>query len=124
MKKILCYGNPFIREDNLAVRLASILKIEGYEFIPSDNPQDVINHSDAYAIMDVTFGITEIKVLEDFTKLKPKNMASLHDFDLSFFLKLMHETGKIKEMKIIALPAKMDINEAAEELRNILTKTL
>ena len=53
-------------------------------------------------------------------KLKPQKMASLHDFDLSFFLKLMHETGRMKAIKIIALPAKMEEEDAERELRGIL----
>lgn len=120
MKKILCFGNPFIIEDNLAIRLAKKLKIEGYEFLACDSPQEVTQNPDAFAIMDVTYGITEIKVLEDYSKLKPKNMASLHDFDLSFFLKLMYETGRMKTIKIIALPAKMSEEEAEEQLREML----
>ncbi len=120
MKKILCFGNPFIKEDNLAIRLANELMVEGFEFIPCDSPQEVTLHPDAFAIMDVTYGIDEIRVLEDYSRLVPKSMASLHDFDLSFFLKLMHETGRISTIKIIALPANMGLQEAKKQVIDLL----
>lgn len=120
MKKILCFGNPLIAEDNLAMIIGKELFLEGYEFILCDSPENIMNHTDAYAILDVALGITEIKILKDFDQIKPMNMSSVHDFDLSFFLKLLESTGKLESMKIIALPASMNLYEAKTRLTQLL----
>ncbi len=42
------------------------------------------------------------------------------DFDLGFFLKLMKETDKIEKIKIIALPVDYTVEDAKEELEEII----
>ena len=130
MVKIYCYGTEAIEEDAAAIRVCrkiSLRKIEfglgNIEFIESNSINDILEYFDdnkkekqkqgRLVIVDVAKGINEIKVMteKDIGKLKTRNITSLHDFDLGFFLKMMKEVGMEAKIRIIALPVKFDVNE-------------
>ncbi len=119
MKKILCFGNPFVLEDSLAVELGKELLIKDCEFIICVTPNEVIQHTDFSFIMDVAEGIDKIKVIgiED---LQENKLFSLHDFDLGFFLQLMQQIGRIDEVKIIAIPIGYDKEKAKKEIKKLI----
>jgi hypothetical protein len=103
MRYVLCFGNPYLEIDNKVVNLVDSLEIEGVEFIKCRNPDDILNYLDKdFIILDVAKGIKEPVVIEDVSKLNFENKASLHDFDLNFFLKLFNEFGV--KVKILAVP--------------------
>lgn len=121
MKTVLCFGNEYVKEDSLAKEIADELKIEGVTFSKCDNLNDVLDQKGEIFILDVAKGITEIKVFDDIDKINTNSITSLHDFDLGYFLKLMKEIGRIKQIKIIALPIGYDKEKAKDEIRKILT---
>jgi len=122
MKKILCFGNPHLGDDSLAVELAKELKIPGFEFVVCQYADDLLNFIDAneILIMDVVKGIDEVKVFEDIEALKDTRSLSLHDVDVGFLLKLMSETKAIKGVKIIGLPQKGETDEIKQQVSQIL----
>jgi len=107
--KIFCFGNEFLKEDSLAKELADELRIDDIEFVKCNSPEDMLAESqEDYVILDVAEGIEEVLLIESLSQLQTHNMVSLHDFDLSYFLKLMRNMGQLKEIKIIAIPMKGD----------------
>jgi Ni,Fe-hydrogenase maturation factor len=124
MKYLLAFGNPYLKEDNLALELADILikeKIKGIEIVKCISPEEVMDYLDKdFYILDVVKGLKEVKMIDDINMLQSGKMVSLHDFDLGFFLKLMKETGKIDKVKIICIPQEGDVEKIKEEVIKIL----
>ena len=130
MKKILCFGNPHIKEDSLALKLADKLtrtvnKPE-FEFIKCTNPEEITDiDQDHLIILDVAKGIKETTLIRDIDQLTHRtgfNMTSMHDFDLGFYLKLMKSLNKIKNILIIGIPYNYQLDKAEQELIKILKK--
>ncbi len=103
MRYVLCFGNPYLEIDNKVVNLIDSLDISGVEFVKCKNPDDILSYLDKdFVVLDVAKGIEKPVVIEDVSKLNFTNKASLHDFDLNFFLKLFNEFGV--KVKILAVP--------------------
>ena len=104
MKKIFVFGNEFFEGDEVAKNLAKQINNSSFEFIFAESPNEILNASNDLIILDVVKGINEVKILENTNDLVLENSVTCHDLDLGFYLKLMKSTGKIKTVKIIALP--------------------
>jgi Ni,Fe-hydrogenase maturation factor len=118
--KIYCFGNEYVKEDSQAKELADELEIEGVEFIKCNSPEDLLDEKERIVILDVVKGIDKIQLL-NIDQLKARNIVSLHDFDLNFFLKLMKSIGKINDITIIGIP--MD-NVNKEQLKETIRKLI
>lgn len=126
MTKIFVFGNSLIENDSLALKIAKRLKgkVKGIKFEAVESLDDVEQKENLY-IMDVAFGIEKVQVIENLEKLETKQPVSGHDFDLAIELKLLKKIGRIGKVKIIAIPAKYDLNKAVEEVKEMLkTKRL
>ena len=116
MAKVICFGNPYLESDNQAVRIGKEIQGE-HEVIFAESPDDLLEHDlDEVYILDVA-NTDEVKLLDDIDKIQADNIVSLHDFDLGFFLKLMKEMGKIKKVRIICIPEKVDKEKVLVKLR-------
>jgi len=119
MKYVLCFGNPYIGGDDLVVNLVKDFKVEGYEFVCCRGPEEILNYADKdFVLLDVAKGISEITLIDDVNKLNFKNMISLHDFDLNFFLKLYDTLGK--KVRIIAVPMGYSVDKLKKEIKKFL----
>ena len=114
--KVYCFGNEFLENDSLAKEIADTISIPGIEFIKCNDPSEVVLDSGEIIILDVVEGISDVIVIEDLDKLKENNLVSLHDFDLSFFLKLLKSINQVGKIKIIGIPMKGDKNKIKEEV--------
>lgn len=124
--KILVFGNLLEEKDNLALKLIPNLhekfpEIEFKEFDPTESLENEIEKKELI-ILDVAEGIKEVKLVEDIDKLETIGKYSMHDFDLAYNLKLLKKIGKLKRVKIIAVPMEMDEEEAFNKIRAILEK--
>ena len=124
MKKIFCFGNEFIEQDSLAKTIAD--EIKEYKIIKCNKPDDLIHYEDLnnVIILDVVKGIDKPMLITDPDQLKTNQSISAHDFDLGFYLKLLKETGKIKNIKIIGIPQKGDKEEIKKQLLALLKNNL
>lgn len=123
MRKIFCFGNELFEGDEVAKHLAARIKNPNFEFIIAESPTEILNAPQELIILDVAKGIDEVKLLKDTSKLTTFHSITAHDMDLNFFLKLMQETGKIKDVKIIALPfGNKDYEYLKTEVEKILEK--
>jgi Ni,Fe-hydrogenase maturation factor len=121
MINIFCFGNPYIKEDNLALSLSKKVKLKGFNFISLNNPEQLLDYSnERIIILDVCKGIKKIQLIKDIDRLEQNKIVSMHDFDLGFFLKLMKSSGKIKTVEIIALPYGSDENKIMPDLIKFL----
>jgi len=121
MNKILVFGNPYLKEDNLAVKIGKKLEGKGFEVVNCSSPDCLLQHDmEKSIILDVAKGIDQITFFDDIDSLEFSVIFSLHDFDLSFFLKLLKETGKLKKARIIGIPQGYDEKKAVEEVKRLM----
>jgi len=121
--KILVFGNPLVEKDSLALRVAKKLEKEfpQIEFKEFDPVESLEKEGKNLIILDVGEGISKVEVIDDLEKLENKKILSMHDFDLSYELKLLKELGLIEKVKIITIPFNLDEDEAFEEVREIIS---
>ena len=121
MTKILVFGNPHLEDDNLAVKVSKRLDIKGLEVEHCSTPDDLLNYElENVLILDVAKGIKRVELFDDIDSLEFSVIFSLHDFDLSFFLKILKETGKVKKINIIGIPLGYDENKALNEVKDLV----
>ena len=122
MKKIFCFGNEYVENDDLAFILADELNLSGFEFIKCYSPDFLMEHKGDLFILDVAKGIEKVEIIDDLAYLSNNKLVSLHDFDLGFFLRLLKEMNKLGNTKIIAVPFGYNKEKAKEEVIEILRK--
>jgi Ni,Fe-hydrogenase maturation factor len=121
MLHILAFGNPYLKEDSLAVRVADLIiedKVPGIEIVKCISPDELLNYFDKdFVILDVVKDADDVMIIDDIERLQSGKIVSLHDFDLGFFLKLMKETGRMEKIMIIGIPQQGDIKEIKEKVK-------
>jgi len=122
-KKILVFGNPLVKEDSLALKVAERLKgrVKGIEFKAVQSLDDVEEREDL-CIMDVAKGLEKLQLIDDLSKLETVQPVSGHDFDLALELKLLKKIGRIGKVRIIAIPASYTLEKAVEEAEGVLER--
>ncbi|MEM5832089.1 MAG: hypothetical protein QXW01_01600 [Candidatus Aenigmatarchaeota archaeon] len=118
--KIYVFGNPLVKKDSLAVKLSKKLKkvFPQIDFVEFDVVEDLKEEN--LVIMDVAEGIEKVEIIEDLDLLENRKIYSLHDYDLSYELKLLKKIGKIKNVKIIAIPFNLNEEEALKQVINYI----
>ncbi len=124
MKVLLCFGNELIEQDSLAKKLADKIKMKDVEVIKCNDPEECFEafRKKEIFILDVVKNLKEVKLIKDLNKLKTHSLDTLHDFDLAFFLKLMKETGQMKDIKIIGIPMEGDEDKLVKKIESILKR--
>ncbi len=124
IKYVLAFGNPYVEEDSLAVDIADFFlkhPVPGVEFHKCIAPDEIMNYLDKdFFILDVVAGIDDVMLIEDIDSLANEPKASVHDFDLGFFLRMMKELGSLDSVRIIGIPKKSsnDLDkQAVDDLR-------
>ncbi len=66
MPVVLCFGNPDIPEDAVAVELGRSLDVPGFTFVHLSSPEEIVDYieEDVY-VMDVAQGIDEVTLITD-----------------------------------------------------------
>jgi Ni,Fe-hydrogenase maturation factor len=122
--KILIFGNPLLKEDSIPIKLIPKLKslypeIEFKEIDPTENLE---SEGENLIILDTCQGIKKTTILESIDQLHTNKVYSMHDFDLAYNLKLLKKIGKIKSVKIIAIPMDTSEEEAIMQTSKEITK--
>jgi len=120
MKTLYVFGNVYLENDSFALEIAKrighlvrVVHCKSPEFLLDTEENELL-------IMDVVKDIKKPILITDISQLKVRNLISLHDFDLGFFLNLLREIGINKKIKIIGIPHKGDIVEISEEVSKYL----
>ena len=98
MKTLYVFGNEFLEDDKLAGIVSKDSKGK-FHIEHCRSPDDLLDAEGDILILDVVKGIKEPVMIENISKIKSRNLMSLHDFDLGFFLKLMKGMGINKRLK-------------------------
>ena len=124
MRKIFVFGNPLLKRDNLALKVAKRLNgaIKGIEFRAVQSLDEVQEKGKLF-IMDVAVGVEKVQLVEGIEQLHTKQPISGHDFDLALELKLLRKVGKVGGLKIIAIPADYELQKAVREVKQILSNS-
>ncbi|MEM5790916.1 MAG: hypothetical protein QXP77_02630 [Candidatus Aenigmatarchaeota archaeon] len=123
--RIYILGNPLLREDSIALKIAKKLskKFPEIEFKEFDVVEDLEESENLY-LMDVVKGLEEVKIIQDFDCVETKKIFSLHDYDLGYEIRLLKKIGKIKKVFLIAIPFGKDKKGVEAQVHLILKKWL
>lgn len=122
--EIFVLGNPLIKEDNIAIKVAEKLKgkIKGVTFKEIESIDAIPTLGKEWGALDAAKGAKKVEVISDLEKLQNRNAFTAHDLDFGFELKLMQKLGKIKKVKIIVVPADYELDKATEEVKEAIKK--
>jgi len=120
--KIYVSGNKLLKKDNLPLKILPKLKkyfheIEFEELDPSENLP-----AEKLIVIDTVLGIDKVKIFSDIDSFKPGCNYSVHDYDFFFELRLNKKLGKLKNIKILGVPAKLTEEEAFNQLKKEIEK--
>lgn len=115
--KISVFGNPDLKEDKAAIKLipwlkkqypAAEIKVEDPTggLVPPEDGEWLIVDACAPPSPEATEGQGRIMVFEDLDKFEALRRVSVHDYEVITELKLLKKLGKIKKLKILAVPIK------------------
>ncbi len=92
MPVVLCFGNPDIPEDAVAVELGRSLDVPGFTFVHLSSPEEIVDYieEDVY-VMDVAQGIDEVTLITDPSRVVPPPRITAHDIDPALFLRLVEQ---------------------------------
>ena len=125
MRTILCFGNEFVAGDSFAKVLAVELQSSDFLLKPCDSVEEVLRYREDHPkeqvlIMDVMKGIASPLLVTDLSRIRGTSSASLHDFDLAFFLKLLEATGQLGPVAIICVPMEGNLEMIKCQVQDIL----
>jgi len=126
MKKVFVAGNRLVEEDSLALKVAKELegKIEGIEFEEIESVSELNEIPQKLWLLDVAKGIEKVELIDDLNRLEQVKLVSLHDLDLATELLLLKKIGKLEKVRIVAIPAGMEVGKAAKETKKIIKMRL
>ena len=122
--KVLVFGNPFLENDSLPLRLLSKLRerFSDIEFKEVDPTEGLESEGRDLVIIDSVEGIDEVVEIDSIERLHTNRVCSMHDFDLAYNLKLLKKVGKIDSVRIIGVPMGIGEDEALNQIQSILRK--
>ncbi len=125
MKTIYVFGNSLVKEDSLPLKLAVSLREEfpNLDFKEFDTVEDLILERELH-ILDTVKGIKKVELIEDLDRILIDKAFSLHDFDLSYNLKLFKKMNMIDKVRIFGIPEKISHKRAFEQLKNLIKSDL
>jgi len=105
--KIFVFGNLDLVMDSLPLKMLPELrkKFPQIEFVVQD-PNEEWEVPENLVVLDTAVGIKEVMVFDDLEKFTPPPRVSMHDFDALTNLRYLKKLGKLKSVKIIAVPAR------------------
>ncbi|MCS7109262.1 MAG: hypothetical protein NZ903_00500 [Candidatus Micrarchaeota archaeon] len=103
-------------EDRLPIEIIPYLRKEfpSLEFIEAESPDEIEDEKELN-IIDTAEGLKEVSLITDLDSICESKRISLHDFDLAMTLKIMKKIGKIKKIRIIAIPKNYSKNKSGKE---------
>ncbi len=122
MRKVFVAGNPLVKGDSLALKIAMELekKLKGVRFEELDSLASLKKIPDELWLIDVAKGIKKVEKIDGIEKLQELKVVSLHDFDLATELLLYKKIGKLGKVRLIAIPSNYPLKKGIEEIKSIL----
>lgn len=123
--KIFVFGNQKVKTDSVPLKILPKLKEQfpQIKFIVKD-PTEVINHQeDEWWILDTVQGVNNVTIIDDPSVFANQSSLSVHDYDLTFEIKLLLKLGKLKKIKIVAIPHFMQKDQALVKVTKLLSSS-
>ena len=108
-KTLYVFGNEYLKEDSFARVVAQHLK--HVRVVHATTPDVLLDAGKELVILDVVKDIQEPMLIKDIQQLKTRNIMSLHDFDVGFFLTLMEQMGIRKKLQSLAFHKRGMLNK-------------
>jgi hypothetical protein len=123
INEVFVFGNEDLEEDNLPFRILLKLqqKFPNIDFVVKD-PNEEWEVPEEIVVLDTAVGIKEVAVFDSLGKFSKVPRVGMHDFDALTNLRYLTKLGKIKKIKIIAVPQGMNEQEALKQVGEILKK--
>ena len=103
--KISVFGNPDLEGDSAALKLIPGLKKKYPRAeIMVEDPTEGLKPARDWIIIDVCQGISQVTEFTDLDQFASARRLSVHDYDLAMELQLLKKLGKIKKLRILAVP--------------------
>ena len=121
MQTIFIFGNPDFEPDSLPVKLIPDLQktYPDFSFVLKD-PNEEWDVPENLTIIDTAIGLEKMTVFDDLDSFVNAPRLSMHDFDALANLRFLKKLGKLKNIKIIAVPPGMNKDEALKEIGKLL----
>jgi hypothetical protein len=117
--KVFVFGSDF-KGDHMARKVAQKLKEEArHDFVFSNDPTDLM-YEDSVVILDAVKGIKKVTIFWNPAEFQADKIATLHDFDLGYFLKLADRMRLEKKVTIIGVPMQGRIERITDDVRDSL----
>lgn len=120
-KKIFVFGNPDLDIDSLPLKILPELRQNFPEiFFEVKDPNEEWEVPEEMIVLDAALGINKVMVFESPDKFSAPPRVSMHDFDALSNIRYLFKLGKIKKVKIIALPVGLNESQTITEVSKIL----
>ena len=120
---VFVFGNAALEQDSLPLRILPDLetKFPSISFQTLD-PNEEWDVPKEMIVIDTVMGIKDITVFDVLEQFSAAPRVSLHDFDAYANLRLLSKLGKLKNIKIIGVPADIDRNNAILQICAIMKR--
>ena len=120
---VFVFGNAALEQDSLPLRILPDLetRLPGVSFQVLD-PNEEWDVPKDMIVIDTVMGIKDITVFDGLEQFSAAPRVSLHDFDAYANLRLLSKLGKLKNIKIIGVPADIDRNNAILQICAIMKR--
>lgn len=122
-QKIFVFGNEDLEMDSLPLKILPKLKekFSSLDFVVND-PNEEWEVPEEVWVLDTAVGIKNVTVFDSLDKFSKPPRVGMHDFDALTNLRYLWKLGKIKTIKIIAVPVNITESEALQKISEILEK--
>jgi hypothetical protein len=122
MPLVLCFGNPYVSGDALAIELGESLDVPGFTFVATPSPESIIDHlEEDFYVMDMAEGVSEVTLITDLSRVRLPPRVTAHDIDPALFLRIVEALYGVKP-PVIALPMGVEREVVREQLLALLTR--
>lgn len=118
---VLSFGSE-VSGDDTAIKICNLLKDDfpQIRFVTCSDPAEILKYDGDVLILDVVKGIDHTSFV-DIDSLKERKIYTIHDFDLTFFLKLTKQEGK-PNVTILGIPYEKRAEDTINEVRRLLNE--
>src|SRR3972149_7848214 len=121
--KILVFGNPRVKTDSVPLKILPKLKKQFPEIkFKAMDPTEIIKQNEEQLwILDTVQGVNDVTIIDNPSVFTSHTALSVHNYDLALDLKLLLKLGKVKKIKVIAIPQNMSKEVAQDRVSKIIS---
>jgi len=122
--KILVFGNPRVKTDSVPLKILPKLKKQFPEIkFKAMDPTEIIKQNEEQLwILDTVQGVNDVTIIDNPSVFTSHTALSVHNYDLALDLKLLLKLGKVKKIKVIAIPQNMSKEVAQDRVSKIISE--